>query len=57
MYDRYRVIQGIQTPFQITRSRNGEIFGQKFLTSMTYNPGLGDSEFAIPAINYDRTKK
>jgi hypothetical protein len=56
-YDRYRLIQGVQTPFQITRSRNGQVFGEKFLTSITYNPGLGDTEFKVPEINYDRTKK
>lgn len=56
-YDRYRLIQGIQTPFQITRSRNGEMFGQKFITSMTYNAGVGDAEFKVPALDYDRTRK
>jgi hypothetical protein len=44
-YDNYRPVQGIMTPFRVTGYYNGDMAGQRFLTSVTYNKGLADSLF------------
>jgi hypothetical protein len=45
VYDNYREIQGIMTPYTVTRFYNGDMSGQRFMTAVTYNPGLSDSQF------------
>ncbi len=45
VYDNYRPIQGIMTPFSITRFYNGDMSNQRFLNSVSYNQGLDDSKF------------
>ena len=47
IYDGYRLVQGVMTPFSITRSYNGEMSNQRFLNSVTYNKGLEDSLFNV----------
>jgi hypothetical protein len=44
-YDNYRVIQGIPTPYTVTRFYNGDMSGQRFITSVSYNQGISDSQF------------
>ncbi len=44
-YDNYRSIQGIMTPFSVTRYRNGEFINQRFITETKYNQSLPDSLF------------
>jgi hypothetical protein len=44
-YDNYRPAQGIMTPYTVTRYYNGDMAGETFLTSVTYNQGLSDSLF------------
>ena len=39
VYDNYRVIQGIPTPYTVTRFYNGDMSGQRFITSVSYNQG------------------
>lgn len=51
IFDNYRPVQGIMTPFDITRSYNGDMSSQRFLTSVTYNKGLADSTFAASVTN------
>jgi len=46
VYDSYRKIQGVVTPFSVTRYYNGDMANQRFLTTVTYNRGLSDSLFA-----------
>ena len=46
VYDNYRVIQGIPTPYTVTRFYNGDMAGQRFITSVSYNQGISDSQFA-----------
>jgi hypothetical protein len=46
VYDNYRDVQGIPTPHTITRSYNGDMSSQRFLTSVSYNQGIADSQFA-----------
>lgn len=48
-YDNYRDVQGIPTPFTITRFYNGDMSGQRFMTSVTYNQGISDSQFEAEA--------
>ena len=46
VYDNYRDVQGIPTPHTITRFYNGDMASQRFLTSVSYNQGISDSQFA-----------
>ena len=44
-YDDYHTIQGLPTPFTITRYHNGEMSNQRFLTKVVYNLPLDPSLF------------
>jgi len=55
VYDNYRPMQGIMTPFSVTRYYNGDMSNQRFLNSVKYNQGLSDSLFAASA-TYDPSK-
>ncbi len=44
-YTNFEPIQGIETPFQITRTRNGIKVFQVFFNSCAYNTGVQDSIF------------
>jgi hypothetical protein len=56
VYDAYRLVQGIMTPFSVTRFYNGDMAAQRFITSVTYNKGLSDSLFSAN-VTYDPNKK
>lgn len=45
IYDNYRNIQGILTPFDVTRMYNGEMSAQSFLTEASYNEVLNPELF------------
>jgi hypothetical protein len=45
VYDNYKVIQGIPTPYTVTRYFNGDMAGQRFMSSVGYNQGISDSQF------------
>jgi hypothetical protein len=45
IFDNYRPIQGVMTPFDTTRVYNGDMAAQFFVTSATYNQGLSDNLF------------
>ena len=45
IFDNYRAVANIMTPFDTTRFYNGEMAAQSFLTSVSYNQGLADSVF------------
>jgi hypothetical protein len=45
IFDNYRPIQGVMTPFDTTRVYNGDMAAQVFVTSATYNQRLSDSLF------------
>ena len=49
IYDNYRNIQGIITPFDLTRTYNGDMAFQSFLTVATYNQDLSASLFDAQA--------
>jgi hypothetical protein len=44
-YDDYHVIQGIPTPFTVTRFHNGDMINQRFLFKASYNVDLPPSAF------------
>jgi hypothetical protein len=56
VWDNYRLVQGLMTPFSITRYYNGDMSNQRFLTSVTYNKGLDDSLFD-PAVRQPAPRK
>jgi hypothetical protein len=45
IYDNYRQVQGIMTPYGFTRFYNGDMAGQRFLFSASYNQGLDPAMF------------
>jgi hypothetical protein len=45
VYDGYRSVQGVMTPFDVTRYFNGEMSNQRFLNSVKYNQSLNPSLF------------
>lgn len=49
IFDNYRPVQGIMTPFSITRIYNGDMSNQRFLNEVKYNQGVEDSMFAVSA--------
>ena len=51
IFDNYRAIQNIMTPFDTTRLFNNEMSAQSFLTGASYNQGLSDSLFDPEAAN------
>ena len=44
-FSNYHTVQGIQTPLQVARERNGRKFFQVFYDECQYNTGLADSHF------------
>lgn len=56
MYDNYRLVEGVQTPFLLTSTRNGKMFSQRFLKTVSYNNGFPDSLFVPPPVNFGKKK-
>jgi hypothetical protein len=48
-YDGYHSVQGVQTPYTITRFRNGDMVNQTFYTEVKYNQNLSPELFDIQA--------
>lgn len=46
IYDNYRNVQGVMTPFSITRQKDGEPANQRFINEVKYNQNLSDSLFS-----------
>ena len=57
LYDEYRAVQNVQTPFKVTRMKNGEIASQRFMKTVDYNLGVGDQIFTPPVIKDGKKKK
>jgi hypothetical protein len=57
MYDNYRLIDGVQTPFLVTGTRNNKMYSQRFLSSVTYNNNFPDSLFVPPPLDFSSKKK
>ncbi|MBV8205365.1 MAG: hypothetical protein JO041_01125 [Acidobacteria bacterium] len=45
VWGNYRMVQGVNTPFDVVSRHNGEIIAQRFISRITYNKGLPDSLF------------
>jgi hypothetical protein len=45
------LVQGVMTPFSITRTYNGDMSNQRFLNSVSYNKGFEDSMFNVTPTN------
>lgn len=56
VFSNYRVIQGIQTPLSTVRNLNGEMSGQRFMTTATYNTDLPATMFETKGITYNPEK-
>jgi hypothetical protein len=52
IFDNYRLVQGIKTPYSFTRTFNGEISHQRFINTARYNLPMDDSIFQA-AVDYD----
>jgi hypothetical protein len=50
VYDNYRDVQGVMTPHTVTRFYNGDMSAQRFLTGISYNQGVSDSQFDATAV-------
>lgn len=50
IFDNYRSVQNIMTPFDVTRMYNSEMAAQSFLTSASYNQPVNDSLFDPRAV-------
>jgi hypothetical protein len=55
IYDNYRQVQGVATPYVVARYFNGDIAGQRFLNSVSYNQGL-DLAMFDPNSGYNPNK-
>ena len=47
IYDNYRPVQGIMTPYSWTRYFNDDMAGQRFLSGATYNQALDQAMFDV----------
>jgi hypothetical protein len=56
-YDNYRPVDGFQTPFNITRFKNGDMINQRFLFKAVYNQTLPEDEFSPDAAAAKIVKK
>ncbi|WP_263350292.1 hypothetical protein [Acidicapsa acidisoli] len=56
-YDNYRPVDGFQTPYNITRFKNGDMINQRFLFGATYNQSLPADEFTPDAAAAKIVKK
>jgi len=55
IYDNYRPVQGVMTPYNVTRNFNGDMANQRFLNSASYNQGL-DAAMFDPNSGYNPNK-
>jgi len=51
IYTNYQLMDGVQTPLQITLERNGRRVNQVFFQSCKYNPGFSDDLFTKAALD------
>jgi hypothetical protein len=56
-YDNYRPVDGFQTPYNITRFKNGDMVNQRFLFKAVYNQTLPADEFSPEAAAAKIVKK
>ena len=57
VFDNYRLVQNVMTPYDTTRFFNGEMAAQSFLTNASYNRGLSDELFDPHAVAASSKKR
>ncbi|SRR6266481_4858192 len=57
VYDNWKKVQGVTTPYNTLITFNGDLFRQYFITSVSYNSHLQPVLFDPGAMNYDSRKK
>jgi hypothetical protein len=57
IYDNYRNVQGVMTPFSSSRQKNGMNTSQRFINSVKYNQNLPDSLFEAALATPPKTTK
>jgi hypothetical protein len=55
IYDNYKPVQGVMTPYSFTRYYNGDMQSQRFINSVQFNQGLDPAMFD-PNSGYDPNK-
>jgi len=56
IYDNYRLVQGVMTPYNVTGYFNGDMARARFIFTATYNTGLDQAMFD-PNSGYDPNKQ
>lgn len=56
VYDNWKVVQGITTPYNTLMTHNGEMVSQQYVLSISYNNQLDPALFDAGPLNYDRGK-
>jgi len=56
IYDNYRQVSGVMTPYNVTRYFNGDMAGERFMFNVTINQGLNAAMFD-PNSGYDPNKQ
>ncbi|HET6840374.1 MAG TPA: hypothetical protein VFK06_01600 [Candidatus Angelobacter sp.] len=57
IYDNWKKVQGVTTPYNTLITFNGDLFRQYFISSVTYNSHLQPSLFDPGTMNFDPKKK
>jgi hypothetical protein len=55
IYDNYKPVQGVMTPYSLTRYYNGDMQSQRFINSVQFNQGLNPAMFDANS-GYDPNK-
>ena len=56
IFGNYRMVQGINTPYSTVRMQNGDMSGQRFINSVSYNNGFDPVMFQTKGITYNQPK-
>ena len=56
IYENYRLVQGVMTPYNVTGYFNGDMARERFIFTATYNTGLDQAMFD-PNSGYDPNKQ
>lgn len=57
IYDNWRMVQGINTPFSVALQRNGAMLRQEYVHNITYNNHFADSVFAPKLFPHKENEK
>jgi hypothetical protein len=57
VWDNYKPVAGVMTPFTTARYYNGDMSNQRFLNSVTYNQPVDESKFQVNFPNRSEPRK